>query len=97
MTAAVTCPPCKAAQSNAGQCSRLSIPAAAPPQVPPVAWHVHRQRLAVGDGADRVQIFDLAAVGPRPASQANDLPAPQPLVTLQHEQQRQVGQKLSHV
>ena len=92
MTAAITCVLCKAAQRTAGQFSRLSISPASPPQVPPVAWHVHRQRLAVADGADRVQIFDLAAVGPRPASQAADLPAPQPLVTLQHEQQHQVGE-----
>ena len=54
-----------------------------------MAWHCHQQRLAVCDGADSVQIFDLAGAA-RAGSATADLNSPQPSATLHHGDQKQV-------
>lgn len=65
-----------------------------PPRRSSLAWHNYRQLLAVSDGGNNVQLFDLSATV-RPASDANDLATPAAAETLQTDEQRQVdGQML---
>lgn len=54
-----------------------------------IAWHWHQQRLAVCDGADSVQLFDLTGTA-KTASDATTLGSPQPSATLHHSEQKQV-------
>lgn len=71
-------------------CRITKLPSAHYKQRDSLAWDNHQQRLAVSDGADAVQLFDLSTSA-RNASSADDLTPPNPTAILHQEEQKQAS------